>query len=69
MHWVLDSVFAEDHHCGRQDHGPANCAVLRHIALNLLKQAHTVKAGSKAKRHKAGWDASYLLKALLDPGK
>ena len=49
----------------RKDHGPANFAILRHIALNLLKQEKGVKAGIKAKRLKAGWDQPYLLKALL----
>ena len=69
LHWVLDIAFDEDHHRVRKDNGPANFAVLRHIALNLLKQEHTVKAGIKAKRRKAGWDEPYLLKVLCGPGK
>ena len=66
---MLDIAFDEDHHRVRKDNGPANFAVLRHIALNLLKQEHTVKAGIKAKRRKAGWDEPYLLKVLCGPGK
>ena len=69
LHWVLDIAFNEDHHRLRKDNGPANFAVLRHIALNLLKQEKTVKAGTKAKRLKAGWDEPYLLKVLFGPGK
>jgi len=69
LHWVLDIAFDEDHHRVRKDNGPANFAVLRHIALNLLKQEHTVKAGIKAKRLKAGWLEPYLLKELLGRGK
>jgi len=65
LHWVLDIAFDEDHHRLRKDNGPANFAVLRHIALNLLKQEKTVKAGIKAKRLKAGWDEPYLLKVLF----
>jgi predicted transposase YbfD/YdcC len=65
LHWVLDIAFAEDHQRVRKDNGPANFAVLRHIALNLLKQEKTVKAGIKAKRLKAGWDEPYLLKVLF----
>ena len=68
LHWVLDIAFDEDHQRVRKDNGPANFAVLRHIALNLLKQERTVKAGIKAKRLKAGWDEPYLLKVLFGQG-
>lgn len=64
LHWVLDVAFQEDHHQLRKDHGPENFAVLRHIALNLLKHEHSIKAGIKAKRLRAGWDNDYLLKVL-----
>lgn len=64
LHWVLDVAFQEDHHRLRKDHGPENFAILRHIALNLLKQDKSVKAGIKAKRLKAGWDNDFLLHLL-----
>lgn len=50
LHWVLDVAFQEDHHQLRKEHGPENFAVLHPIALNLLKQDHSVKAEIKAKR-------------------
>jgi predicted transposase YbfD/YdcC len=68
LHWVLDIAFDEDHHRVRKDNGPANFAVLRHIALNLLKQEKSLKVGIKAKRLKAGWDEPYLLKVLFGQG-
>ncbi len=64
LHWVLDIAFNEDHSRVRKDNAPQNFAVLRHMALNLLKQEHTVKAGIKAKRLKCGWDTAYLLQVL-----
>ena len=64
LHWVLDIAFREDHCRVRKDNAPHNFAILRHMALNLLKQEHTVKAGIKAKRLKCGWDTGYLLKVL-----
>ena len=64
LHWVLDIAFREDASRVRKDHGPENLAVLRHIALNLLKQEQTAKMGIKTKRLKAAWDEDYLFKVL-----
>ena len=64
VHWVLDVAFREDDSRVRKQNGPQNFAILRHIALNLLKQETTAKCGIKAKRLKAGWDEDYLLKVL-----
>ena len=63
-HWVLDGAFYEDHSRVRTGHAHQNLAVIRHLALNLLKQGRTTKVGIKAKRKKAGWDYDYLLKVL-----
>ncbi len=64
LHWVLDIAFREDENRARQGASAANLVVLRHIALNLLKQEHTAKVGIKNKRLKAGWDERYLLKVI-----
>jgi predicted transposase YbfD/YdcC len=45
-------------------HWGVEFAVVRHIALNLLKKERSFKGGLRAKRLKAGWDQDYLLKLL-----
>lgn len=64
LHWVLDVAFNEDHSRVRKDHAPENLAVLRHMALNLLKQEKTAKGGIHAKQLQAAWKQDYLLKVL-----
>jgi predicted transposase YbfD/YdcC len=64
LHWMLDLAFREDESRVRKGNGPQNFAVLRHIALNLLKREDTAKISIRAKRKKAGWDNDYLLKVL-----
>jgi len=64
LHWVLDIAFGEDSSRIRTGHAPENMAVLRHIALNLLKQEKNAKCGIHAKRLKCGWDEDYLQKVL-----
>lgn len=64
LHWTLDVAFDEDHSRLRKEHGAENFALLRHIALNLLKQEKSSKRGIKGKRLLAAWKDDYLLKVL-----
>jgi len=64
LHWVLDVQFNEDKCRIRKDHSAENLAVVRHIALNLLKQDKSVKVGIKNKRFLAGIDENYLMNVL-----
>ncbi|MBD9359444.1 ISAs1 family transposase [Methylomonas fluvii] len=64
LHWVLDVAFDEDRNRTRQGHSAANLAVIRHIALNLLKNETSRKVGIKVKRKRAGWDNDYLLRLI-----
>ncbi|VAX35396.1 Transposase, IS4 family, partial [hydrothermal vent metagenome] len=48
----------------RNAYAAENFAVIRHIALNLLRKEKSLKVGVKGRRKKAGWDNDYLLKVL-----
>lgn len=64
LHWVLDVSFREDDCRIRRGHGAQNLAVLRQMALNLLRRESGHKRGIKARRRRAGWDRDYLLQVL-----
>ena len=64
LHWVLDIAFDEDSNRTRKGHSAANLAIIRHIALNLIKKEKTSKVGVKTKRLKAGWNNDYLLRII-----
>ena len=63
-HWILDVAFREDESRVRIGYAAQNLALLRHLALNLLRRETSVRVGVKAKRLMAGWDEQYLLKLL-----
>ncbi len=60
--WILLNALDESRI--RKGHGAENFAILRQIALNLLKREETAKVGLKNKRLIAGWNNSYLEKVL-----
>jgi len=64
LHWVLDVAFREDDCRIRAGNAAENFAVLRHAALNLLKNAPGRKVGIKIRRLRAGWDTDYLTQVL-----
>jgi predicted transposase YbfD/YdcC len=67
LHWVMDVVFHDDLMRLRTEHGPANMATVRHIALNLLRATPGTQSLA-VKRKSAGWDDNFLLQALTQPG-
>ena len=68
LHWVLDVAFQEDNSRIRKDNAPANFAVLRHIAINIIGQNKSRKLSVRSKRFLASLDEEYsneLLEAIL----
>jgi predicted transposase YbfD/YdcC len=63
LHWVLDVVLDEDRARSRKDNAPANLALLRKLALNMLR-SHPDKASIRRKIKKAGWDDTFLISML-----
>jgi predicted transposase YbfD/YdcC len=63
LHWVLDVTFREDLSRLRAGHGATNMAVVRHFALNLVRQVAD-KRSIKRRRKRASWDPQYLLEIL-----
>ena len=59
LHWVLDVVFHDDLARLRTGHGPENMAVIKHMAMNLLRSAKPTTS-LKNRRKLAGWDLEYL---------
>lgn len=68
LHWVLDVAFREDECRVRKDHGAENMAMLRHVALNLLKQAtpprNRKNVSIRSRRNMCGWNQAFLTHVL-----
>jgi predicted transposase YbfD/YdcC len=63
LHWGLDVVFREDRSRIRQGNAGSNLAMIRRVAISLLRRAPG-KGSNVTKRLKAGWDENYLLQIL-----
>lgn len=64
QHWVLDVTFGEDRSRVREQNAARNLALLRRIALNLLRADASLKASLKGKRKVAAWNDTYMARLL-----
>lgn len=65
LHWVLDVTMGEDANRTSKDHGPENLAILRRLALNLLRMAREqTKKTMKKMRSRIGFGIDYLAELL-----
>lgn len=65
VHWILDVSFNEDNSTRKKGHSPENCAVLRHVVLNLLKREKSRKISVNRKRMMACIRPDYLEKIIF----
>jgi predicted transposase YbfD/YdcC len=63
QHWLLDVALAEDRIHTRNDRTAENLAVLRRLALNLLR-ADTAKGSIRLKIKRAAWSDASLLSLI-----
>jgi len=68
LHWQLDVSFNEDDNETANRHGAANLAMLRKLALSLLKR-HPGKGSIRNKRQQAGWETDFLEEVLRGFGR
>lgn len=64
LHWPLDVVLDEDLARNRKDNGPANLAVLKRLALNVVRAHPDTTTSLRSKLKRAGWDDSFLFTML-----
>jgi predicted transposase YbfD/YdcC len=64
VHWILDVTFREDDSRARVGFQPENLALLRRMALNLLRREPSLKRSIKGKRFTAAMNTDYLFKVL-----
>jgi predicted transposase YbfD/YdcC len=67
LHWQLDVSFAEDKNRVSRRHGAENLALVRRLALSLLKQ-HSSKESIACKRLHAALDSDFLLEVAALAG-
>ena len=68
LHWVLDMSFNEDQSRIRKNNAPENMAVVKHIALNMIRKIQKKRQSIKGLRKKAGWD-NKILQNILSQNK
>jgi predicted transposase YbfD/YdcC len=60
LHWCLDVGFREDECRIRKGYAAENMAIVRHMALNMLKKEKSTKKGIARKRFNAALSDEYL---------
>jgi predicted transposase YbfD/YdcC len=64
LHWILDVHLGEDLIRARKDHAPANIALVKRIARNILQTLDLAKTPISHRTRKCMWNDDYLINAL-----
>ncbi len=65
LHWVLDVTFREDDSRIRDQVATRTFALLRKMALNIVRQDSSSKASLRGRRKSAGWNNDYMAHLLF----
>ena len=65
QHWVLDVQFGEDACRARQDHSAENLALIRRMALNVLRHNGPPRDSIRRRKLRAALNDDYRLRLLL----
>lgn len=64
LHWMLDVHLGEDLARARKDNAPANIALLKRLARNILQTADSPKVPISHRLKKCAWDDTYFVHAM-----
>lgn len=64
VHWIMDHTFRDDESTLRRGNAPANMAIMKHFALNLLKKAQGPGDAINRLSLRAGWSQPELIRIL-----
>jgi len=65
QHWVLDVQFFEDANRSRKDHSASNLALIRRMALNMLRSAGDSKLSIRRRKMRAGFNDAYRYQLIF----
>jgi len=66
LHWVLDVTMNEDQQRTRTGHGAENMALMRRMAVNMVRVVPEQKKSSmRSKLKRARWNDSYLQELII----
>ena len=67
LHWVMDMIFRDDECRVRTDHAPANFTTIKHMAINLLRNAPGKDPCASAAKSPLGTTSSSQASSLHKP--